>query len=314
MISWKNPGEEDRGLGLDDYRRLGILSAVETIRRIVPSTKIHAAGYCLGGTLLAIAAAALARNGDDPFKTVTFLAAQVDFKDAGELTLFTNESQIAFLEDMMWQQGYLDTYQMAGAFQLLRSNDLIWSRVVHDYLMGERQPMFDLMAWNADATRMPARMQSEYLRKLFLRNELVEGRYEADGRPVALTDIRAPVFAVATETDHVAPWRSVYKFHLFLDTEVTFVLTRGGHNAGIVSKPGNNDRTFRLATKTEKDLYLDPAAWVAATPTKHGSWWPEWTGWLERQSGPRVSPPPMGTPESMPRPPMKAPGSYVLMK
>jgi len=314
MISWKNPGAEDRDLGLDDYRRMGVLSAIEKIREIVPETKVHGVGYCLGGTLLSIAAAALARNGDDPFKSLTLLAAEVDFKDAGELTLFTNESQVAFLEDMMWQQGYLDASQMAGAFQLLRSNDLVWSRIVHDYLMGDREPMFDLMAWNADATRMPARMHSEYLRKLFLRNELAEGRYEVDGKPAALTDIRAPVFGVATQTDHVAPWRSVYKLHLILDTDVTFVLTSGGHNAGIVSEPGRKNRSYRIATKTEKDLYLNPDDWVNGAASEDGSWWPAWTQWLAQHSGQRVAPPPMGDPASRLHPVTKAPGTYVLMK
>ena len=155
MISWKNPSREDRDLGLDDYRSLGIEAAVAAIRQIMPTQPIHAAGYCLGGTLLAIAAAALERNGSSPFKSITFLAGQVDFEEAGELTLFINEAQVSFLEDMMWEQGYLDTHQMAGAFQMIRSNDLIWSRVIRDYLMGERSPMFDLMAWNSDATRMP---------------------------------------------------------------------------------------------------------------------------------------------------------------
>jgi polyhydroxyalkanoate synthase len=313
MISWKNPDADDRDLGLEDYRRLGVLSAVETVRQIVPTSKIHAVGYCLGGTLLAIAAAALARNGDDPFRSLTLLAAQVDFKDAGELTIFTNESQVAFLEDMMWQQGYLDAHQMAGAFQMLRSNDLVWSRLVHGYLMGEREPIFDLMAWNADATRLPARMHSEYLRKMFLRNEVAEGRYEVDGKPVALTDIRAPVFAVATETDHVAPWRSVFKLNLLLDTELTFLLTNGGHNAGIVSEPGRKDRAFRIRTKTERDLYLHPDDWFSATAPQGGSWWPAWVRWLERHSGDRVAPPPMGAPGPGLGAAMKAPGSYVLM-
>ncbi len=313
MISWKNPGAEDRGVSFDDYRRLGVLAAVEAIQTIVPNAKIHAAGYCLGGTLLAIAASALARNGDSPFKSLSLFAAQVDFKEAGELTLFTGESQIAFLEDMMWEQGYLDSRQMAGAFEMLRSNDLVWSHAAHDYLMGERTPMFDLMAWNADGTRLPARMHSEYLRKLFLRNELAEGRYEVDGKPVALTDIRAPVFAVATESDHVAPWRSVYKLHLLLDTDLNFLLTNGGHNAGIVSEPGRDNRAFRVRVKTEQDLYLDPEAWLSATPSQEGSWWPEWTRWLEERSGDLAPPPPMGIPGAGPGPRVMAPGTYVLM-
>jgi polyhydroxyalkanoate synthase len=155
MISWKNPTEEDRDLGMQDYVDLGMNAAMEAVRAIVPGQQVHAVGYCLGGTLLALSAAAYGRDGKDWLKSLTLFAAQIDFTEAGEIMLFIDESQVAYLEDIMWDQGYLDTRQMVGAFQMLRSNDLIWSRVVHDYLMGERRPMIDLMAWNADATRMP---------------------------------------------------------------------------------------------------------------------------------------------------------------
>jgi polyhydroxyalkanoate synthase len=208
--------------------------------------------------------------------------------------LFIDESQLAFLEDVMWEQGYLDTKQMAGAFQLLRSNDLIWSKMVRDYLLGERTPLTDLMAWNADQTRLPYRMHSEYLRSLFFKNDLAEGRYRVDGRPIALSDIRVPIFAVATEWDHVAPWRSVYKISLLADTAVTFLLTSGGHNAGIISEPGHSGRQLRMTTKRADERYVDPGTWFADTPASEGSWWPEWVSWLDVRSGSRIPPPSLG--------------------
>jgi poly[(R)-3-hydroxyalkanoate] polymerase subunit PhaC len=306
MLSWKNPTPQDSDLSMDHYRRLGVTAALEAIGRVVPGQKVHSVGYCLGGTLLAIAAAAMARDADERLASITLLAAQVDFEEAGELTLFIDDSQVSLLEDMMAAQGYLDTRQMAGAFQLLRSNDLIWSRRAHEYLMGERAPMNDLMAWNADATRMPYAMHSEYLRRLFLRNDLTAGRYEVDGRPVALSDIRAPLFAVGTTRDHVAPWHSVYKVGLFTDVDTTFLLTSGGHNAGIVSEPGHEGRSYQASTRGRDEPHLDPEAWAAQAPRREGSWWPEWQGWLARHSGAPAAPPGMGAALA------DAPGEYVL--
>jgi len=314
MISWKNPGAPDRDLGLDDYRRLGVMSALDVISAVVPKEKIHAVGYCLGGTLLAIAAAAMARDGDDRLATLSLLAAQTDFTEAGELTLLIDESQLAFLEDMMWEQGFLDSRQMAGAFQMLRSNDLVWSRLVYDYLIGERQPISDLMAWNADATRMPYRMHSEYLRKLFLDNDLAEGRFPAGGEAVSLNDIRAPIFAVGTERDHVAPWRSTYKINLQAETEVTYLLTSSGHNAGIVSEPGHAGRSFRVNTKSISDHYLDPERFLAEVPRQDGSWWPQWTAWLSERSSPPAALPSMGAPQAGYPPLEDAPGAFVLAR
>jgi polyhydroxyalkanoate synthase subunit PhaC len=312
MISWKNPGPQDRDLGMEDYRTLGVMSALTAVNAVLTDRKVHAVGYCLGGTLLAIAAAAMARDGDERFATLTLLAAQTDFTEAGEIMLMIDESQLAFLEDMMWEQGFLDSRQMAGAFQMLRSNDLVWSRLVHDYLLGERRPMTDLMAWNADATRMPYRMHSEYLRKLFLDNDLAEGRFEADGRPISLADVRAPIFAVGTERDHVAPWRSTYKIFLQVESDVTYLLTAGGHNAGIVSEPGHHGRTFRVATKRLTDHFIDPDSYYANMPVKQGSWWPEWAAWLKDRSGPPTGVPAMGAPQSGYPPLGDAPGLYVL--
>jgi polyhydroxyalkanoate synthase len=312
MISWKNPSAADRDLGMEDYRLQGVMAALDAVAAIVPERRIHAMGYCLGGTLLSIAAAAMARDGDERLKTVTLLAAQTDFSEAGELMLFIDESQIAFLEDMMWEQGFLDAKQMAGAFQMLRSNDLVWSLVLHRYLMGEREPLSDLMAWNADATRLPYRMHSEYLRHLFLDNDLAEGRYLAGNRPIALTDIRVPVLAVGTLWDHVAPWRSTYKIHLLADTDVTYVLTSGGHNAGIVSELGRADRFHQAMTKKAEDRYIDPDTWLATAPRYDGSWWPTLASWLGTNSSALAKPPPMGDPSSGHAPLCGAPGTYVL--
>lgn len=308
MISWRNPGAEDAELGMNDYLQQGPLAALDAIQKITKSAKVHTAGYCLGGTLLSIAAAAMARDGDDRLASVTLFTAQTDFTEAGELMLFVNESQVSFLEDVMRDKGYLDGSRMAGAFQILQSNNLIWSRIKREYLLGEHSSINDMMAWNADTTRMPARMHSDYLRKFFLKNELASGKYEVGGHPVALRDVHVPVFAVGTETDHVAPWKSVFKIHTLCRSDVTFVLTKGGHNAGIVSEPGHPRRHFRVQTVREDDHYVSPDEWQESAILKEGSWWPEWTSWLAAKSGQRKSPPKMGQLLAM------APGTYVMME
>jgi polyhydroxyalkanoate synthase len=311
MISWRNPGAEDREITFDDYRKLGVMAGLATISDIVPGQGIHALGYCLGGTLLSIAGAAMERDGDKRLKSITLLAAQTDFTEAGELTLFINESQVAFLEDMMWERGYLDTTQMAGAFQLLRSNDLIWSRVSRDYLMGERAHASDLMFWNADATRLPYRMHSQYLRRLFLNNDLAEGRYLVEGTPIALSDIHTPMFVVGTLRDHVAPWKSTYKIHYQVDADVTYVLTSGGHNAGIVAPPGQSGHVYQIMTKGKDAPYIGPDEWVKAAPRSEGSWWPEWSRWLAGRSGALCQPPRIGLPGADSKSLPDAPGQYV---
>ena len=312
MVSWKNPDEDDRDLGMADYRQLGVMDAINTIGKITGKSKVHSMGYCLGGTLLSIAAAAMSRDGDDRIQSVSLLATQVDFSEAGELMLFINESQVSFLEDMMWEQGYLDAKQMSGAFQLLNSNDLIWSRMVHEYLMGERTPINDLMAWNFDTTRMPYKMHSQYLRKLFLDNDLTEGRYLVNEKPISISDIRAPAFVVGTQKDHVAPWHSVYKFHLLSDTDVTFLLTSGGHNAGIVSEIGHPRRSYQIATTKKEDKYTDPNSWEAKYAHHDGSWWPELTKWLHSHSSQFTAPPSMGAPKKKLSVLGDAPGTYIL--
>lgn len=311
MISWRNPTSEDRDLSLEDYRILGVEAALSKIQSNMPERAVHGVGYCLGGTLLALAVAAETPERQSGWRTLTLLASQTDFTEAGELTLFINESQVAFLEDMMWQTGVLGARQMGGAFSMLRSNDLIWSRLIRNYLLGERPSPSDLMAWNADATRMPAHMQSDYLRSLFLHNDLAEGRYVAGDRPIALSSIKMPIFVVGTRQDHVAPWRSAYKVHRLTDAPVTFVLTSGGHNAGILAPPGEPGHRYQIMSRAPDEPYLGPDEWKRTAPTTEGSWWEAWSTYLMLHSGPPVTPPVI--PKSANELP-EAPGDYVHQK
>ena len=313
IISWKNPATEDFDLSMDDYLKLGPAAAIDAITQMCPRRRIHGVGYCLGGTLLAIAAAWLARSDDMRLKTMTLLASEVDFSEPGELGLFIDESQIAYIEDMMREKGYLDGKRMSGTFALLNSRDLVWSKMVRENLMGIRQPVTDLMAWNADATRMPYRMHAEYLRRLYLNNELATGRYQVDGKPVALSDIRIPLFVVSTERDHVSPWRSVYKIHMLTETEVDFLLTSGGHNVGVVNPPSNERARFRAARHRPGDKYMDPEQWEETAPVQRGSWWPVWQTWLADHSGKRLAPGTAGKPAPTVIGLGEAPGRYVLM-
>ncbi|WP_321948182.1 PHA/PHB synthase family protein [Paraburkholderia sp. J10-1] len=305
-ISWRNPGPEARDLGLDDYLRDGFFAALDAVRARC-GEPVHAVGYCLGGTLLSIGAAALARDArHDTLRSVTLLAALTDFSEPGELGLFIDASELAALDALMWRQGYLDGAQMSAAFQLLNARDLIWSRMMSEYLLGRRTKPNDLMSWNADTTRMPYRMHTEYLTHLFLDNDLAAGRYCVDGRPIALSDIEAPMFVVGTERDHVSPWRSVYKLHLLTHNALTFVLTAGGHNAGIVSEPGHAGRYFRCATREPDAPYRSRHDYVSNTPVTDGSWWTCWCDWLREHSSGEV---PARAPEVGLGP---APGEYVL--
>jgi polyhydroxyalkanoate synthase len=311
MISWKNPTKEYRNVGLNDYLKQGIFEAIDAINDIVPNQKIHSVGYCLGGTLLSIAASLLAKGENNPLKTITLFCAQTDFEEPGELQLFVDESQLSFLEDVMWEQGYLDKQQMKGMFQWLRSSELIWSNMVSNYLLGDRALQNDLMAWNADATRMPYKMHSEYLRELFLNNELSRGKYTVDGKVALLSNINVPVFSVGTEWDHIAPWKSVYKIHLLTSSDVTFVLTTGGHNAGIVSEPGHPNRSFKMKTSKRSENYITPDEWEKTAPNNDGSWWPAWEKWLVNLSrGEKVAPPKMGSAKY--KVVGDAPGGYVF--
>jgi polyhydroxyalkanoate synthase len=312
-ISWKNPDAADRDLGLDDYHRLGVLAALEAVASIVPGARPHAVGYCLGGTLLAMTAARLGRERRDMLQSMSLFAAQTDFSDPGEISLFIDESQVAYLDRSMARRGVLDKRQMRDTFQLLRSRDLVWSYRTINYLLGQRLPMTDLTAWNADGTRMPYRMHSEYLRRLYLDNALALGDYELDGLAVNLHDIQVPSFVLGAVQDHVAPWRSVFRLNHLCDAEQTYVLTAGGHNVGVVNPPGATPTSYRLREWRVGDRVLNADEWLEQTPVTDGSWWNAWADWLDRHSTRRRrKPPSIGSAEL---PPLDAaPGRYVLQR
>ena len=296
ILSWRNPDESDALLGMDDYLELGVFDPLAQIARLVPGQKVHACGYCLGGTLLSLAAAALARperieraDALPELASVTLLAAETDFAEPGEMGVLIDESQITLLEDMMAERGFLSGPQMAGSFAYLHSRDQVWSRRLREFWLGEPGSPNDLMAWNADVTRMPAVMHSEYLRRCYLRNEIAEGRFPVEGRPVALSDLGLPMFVVGTEKDHVAPWKSVYKIHRLADTAITFALASGGHNAGIVSEPGHPNRHYRIATRPADGAWAAPEDWARSAPRHEGSWWPAWSDWLLRHGSGRLA-------------------------
>jgi len=315
MMSWKNPDEGDRDLGMEDYVEQGLRAAIDAVATVVPKQKIHAVGYCIGGTLLAIGAAILGRAQDERLASVTMFAAQTDFSEPGELAFFINPGQLATLDATMAGKGVLESRQMGGAFALLRGQDLVWQPLINNYLKGKRDPMIDLMAWNADGTRMPWRMHTEYLNRLYLKNELASNRFMHDGQRVRLSDIRLPMFVVGTEADHVAPWTSVYKVdNLVRSDDFTFLLTAGGHNAGIICGPVHPKRSYKVRTRHLVDPHLAPEEWAEETPRLPGSWWPEWQGWLAKHSSGKTKPPKMGAPAKGYTVLEDAPGQYVHLK
>ncbi len=318
MLSWKNPDAADHELTMDDYLQRGPLDALRAIAKLEPRQPVHAMGYCLGGTLMAIAAAALAGEGAiadrkrlATLETLTLLAAQVDFSEPGELGLFIDESQVAYLQEQNRERGYFPGEAMAGSFQFLHSRDLVWTRRMREYLMGEREQPSDLMAWNSDTTRMPARMHHEYLVSLYLHNALAMGTYRVgghEGRALSLADLHLPVFMVGTTRDHVSPWRSVYKLHHLCDAEISFALVSGGHNAGIVSEPGHAHRSYRLATRPARGAWIAADDWERQATEHEGSWWPAWQQWLAGHSSRRRAPARLPRGASL----GAAPGEYVL--
>ena len=314
IVSWKNPDAADRDLGMNDYLKAGAMAALDAVSAIIPDARIQALGYCLQGTLLAIAAAFMAGKHDERPASLTLLASETDVAAPGELGLFIDNSQLAFLDALMARKGYLAGKQMASAFALLNSRDLVWSRMVQDYLLGRSQPVSDLTAWNLDATRMAYRQHSEYLHQLYLDNDLAQGRCQVDGQAVLLFDIGVPVFVLGTRRDTVSPWRSVYQFIWLTPGEATFCLTSGGHNIGVVNPRGPGaKRYYQLATRAACAQLIDADSWLASAPEHPGSWWPALADWLGQQASGRTDPPTIGNPARGYPALEDAPGSYVLI-
>ena len=330
IISWRNPDASDRELGMQDYLHLGVMDALAAVKERTGAPRVHALGYCLGGTFLAIVSAAMGRHtrmvknqgnarrrAEDKsmerlpeLATVTLLAAQTDFTEPGEMGVFIDDEQLKTLRHQMDEKGYLPGSVMAGSFQFLNMRELVFMRNTRRYLLGQEEADFDLMSWNADLTRLPARMHSEYLSSLFLNNALATGKYRVDGQGIALMDIHAPMLVVGTTRDHVSPWRSVYKIHLQTDTHVTFILAAGGHNAGIVSEPGRPRRSYQINSIEDNQGWVDPDEWLANAPTRQGSWWEAMDAWLKERSGKPVAPPAIDPANVL----CDAPGEYVMVR
>lgn len=334
MISWRNPDASDRDVGMQDYLQMGVMEAMAAVKARTSAPRIHAMGYCLGGTFLAIVAAALSREGvqsdsqvrgKNPHRrqedatdldnlpelaTVTLLAAQTEFSEPGELGVFIDDDQLNNLREAMARTGYLSGRQMAGSFQFMNSRDLIWSRNTRRYLLGQDEVGNDMMSWNSDLTRLPERMHSEYLSSLFLNNALAKGHYRVGGVGVALVDIKAPMLVVGTARDSVSPWHSVYKIHLLTDTHTTFILAAGGHNAGIISEPGHPNRSYRMDSVDQGHSWIEPEEWAATAPLHDGSWWEAMHIWLHDRSGAQVSPPAIKSADVL----CDAPGEYVTVR
>ncbi|MEL6342609.1 MAG: class I poly(R)-hydroxyalkanoic acid synthase [Myxococcota bacterium] len=287
IISWVNPDERHKDKGFEDYMLEGPIRALDAIADATGQSEVNLIGYCIGGTLTASTLAYLKSKGDERVKSVTYFTSLVDFEDAGEIKVFTSPAQLDRLEQKMMERGYLDAREMGDSFRRLRENDLLWSYVVDQYLLGRSPTPFDLLYWNEDSTNMPAKMHSFYLRNMYQHNRLVEpGGLTLDGVPIDLRTIEIPTMIVSTEQDHIAPWKSTYKATQLYQGPVAFVLGGSGHIAGVVNPPSKNKYGYRI--NTAKTNPADPDAWLAASAQKEGSWWPHWAGWLSKRSGRKV--------------------------
>ena len=309
-ISWKNPDESVLDLAWDDYMDLGPLDALRVIKDITGSDRVNTVGYCLGGIIQQTTLAYLASTGDASVNSATYFATHQDFSHAGDVTVFISELEVEYLEWLMKiSGGYLDGRNMSATFSMLRANDLLWNYVVNNYLMGEQPPAFDLLYWNSDGTRIPQLVHSFLLREFFLENKLKEANgIEVKGVAVDVGKISIPTYVVAATADHIVPWQGASVIRELQSGPVRFILTSGGHIAGIINHPDKGKREY-WTNENETDI---PEEWLEGATEHKGSWWVDWIPWLEGHSGKKTSSPPTGNEEY--KPITSAPGTYVLEK
>jgi polyhydroxyalkanoate synthase subunit PhaC len=308
VISWVNPDEKLADKSFEDYMMEGPVAALDAIERATGERRVNTIGYCLGGTLLASTAAYLAANDDNRVASATYFVTLVDFTDVGDMAVFIDNEQLNSLERRMQERGYLDAQDMATSFNMLRANDLIWSFVVNNYLLGKEQLPFDLLFWNSDSTRMPAAMHSFYLRRMYHENLLAKpGGITLAGTPIDLKRITIPSFILATREDHIAPWKTTYAATRLYSGPVKFVLSASGHMAGVISAPGS-----KYGHWTNDSLPSNPDEWFSGASSHQGSWWPVWDEWITRLDSERVA---AREPGGGKLPVIEdAPGSYVKVR
>jgi len=307
-ISWKNPDGPTLDMGWDDYVDYGPLAAIDVVKSVTGAKQVNTVGYCLGGIIEQVTVAYLAAIGDESVNSATLFAAHQDFRDAGDISVFISGPEVLFLEWLMAASGgYLDGKNMAATFNMLRSNDLLWNYYIHNYLLGKEPPAFDLLYWNSDGTRVPGQVHSFLMREFFLENKLMEPNgIKVKDVAIDLGKIKTPTYAVATKNDHIVPWRGAFNIRELQCGPVRFILSGGGHIAGIINPPADKKRAYWINEGDD----VDPDEWFEGAEKFDGSWWGDWTAWLDEQSGDEVDPPFMGNDEYTPI--MDAPGSYVL--
>jgi polyhydroxyalkanoate synthase len=309
ILSWANPNESHANITFEDYMTLGPLTALEQIEKATGEKDINAIGYCLGGTLLSAMLAYMTVKKDTRIKSATYFTTLVDFSEPGELGIFIDEEQIGALEEKMNKKGYLEGSEMASTFNMLRSNDLIWSFVVNNYLLGNEPFPFDLLYWNSDSTRLPAKMHSFYLRNMYQKNLLIKkGGITLKGVPIDVSIIETPSFLLSTIEDHIAPWKTTYTATQIYKGDVTFCLAGSGHIAGVINPPAKQKYCYWSGGKQEKN----PDAWLKTATKTDGSWWPHWQKWIEKQSNAKVPAREVG--KGGLKVIEAAPGSYVAVK